>query len=196
MKRLALALWAFAVLPPTSVLYAQGTVSLNNYDSGRGLYVQLDEGGPILPAPAGTSVMIFGGATLNSLAPVTNSAGQSVFTVSSAGVEARGPGSGSYFEGGIGVVPGTPSNGTGLFAIRAWAYAPSFSDAVACGAWLVTGVWQQAVGGASAPVSLNVPERLILMPSIPEPSAMALAALGLAGWLVFCRRKSRQGAWV
>ena len=193
-QTLVLAIGIFASLSLTPRLHAQGSVFLNNYDSGMGLYVQLDEGSPIIPAPAGTSVMIFGGSTAASMAPITNSAGQSVFTVSPAGVELRGLGSGSYFDAGTGAVPGVPSNGTAFFAIHAWAYAPSFWDAVGYGVWRMSGVWQQAVGAPGAALPLNIPGEyaIILTPSIPEPSTVAVAALGLAGWLAFRRRKSRQ----
>ena len=193
MKTLALALGAWAARSLTPKLHAQGSVFLNNYDSGKGLYVVF-EGGSITAAAAGTSVMIFGGLTPASMAPLANSAGESLFTVPPAGVEARGPGSGSYFDVGTGFVPGVPSNGTAFFAIRAWADGPTFSDAQAWGVWLISGVWQQDVGEASAPAPLKIPGTLLLMPSIPEPSTMALAALGLAGWLAFRRCKSQPGA--
>ncbi len=195
MKTTLLAILALAASLAPARLPAQGTVFLNNYDSRMGIYIYPDEDRPALP---GTYVEVLGGPSQAALWPLVNSAGGSpIFTITTGGVEALGPGSGSYFDAGYAAVPGVPSGGTGFFQVRAWYGASDFSAAPLQGS---TAVWSQRVGTADAgppptpgmAVSLNIPETRLSM-WVPEPSAIALAALGLAGLLVSRRREERAG---
>ncbi len=186
MKTTLLAILAIAAALAPARLPAQGTVFLNNYDSRAGIYLYSDE---ITPAPLGTHVEVLGGPNPYNLYPLLTSAGAGpVFTITAAGLEAFGPGSGSYFDAGYGAVPGVLSGGTGFFQIRAWYGASGFEGAA-------TPVWSQLVGKADnpfpptpgSPAPLNIPGRLDLV--LPEPSTAALAALGIVGVLLLRRRE-------
>ena len=171
MKALRLVAMAIGItLASTTKVHAQGTVFLNNYDSRAGFYL----GNLSTPASAGTPVEIFGGPSVASLSPLTNSLGQGpIFIIPPEGLLALGPNSGSYFNVGYGSVPGVPSLGTGWFIIRAWT-GPDWDTASYRGeAW-----WSQTVGTAGNPAPLEIPGQVII--GIPEPSAAALAALALA----------------
>lgn len=190
MKKLLLTFLVLGAAWVPTKLPAQGTVFLNNYDSKIGIYIYPDED---TPAPIGSHVEVLGGGSAAALMPLLTSAGTSpVFTITAAGVEALGPGSGSYFDAGYGAVPGVPSSGTAFFQVLVWWGAASFNSAVLRGE---TPIWSQAVGTADNPgppptpgfaVPLKIPERLNLW--VPEPSTTALAALGLAGFLRSRRR--------
>ena len=191
MRTTLLAILAIGAALAPATLPAQGTVYLNNYDSGMGIYLP---GDTTAPAPAGTFVEVFGGASPTTMVPLRNSAGIGpIFTIPTFGVEDRGPGSGSYFDVGYSAVPGVPPDGTAFFEIFTWAYAATFPLAVFRDQ---SPVWSQSVGSADNPgpppppvigVSLNIPAPLNLW--VPEPSTIALAGLGLAGWLAFRRRR-------
>ncbi len=183
------AAFAPARLPAQGTVYLNGTVLLNNYDSGMGIYRPEYVG----PAPAGTFVEVFGGPTPTTLTPLVNSAGGGpVFTIVPGGVEALGAGSGSYFDAGYGFVPGVPSSGTAFLQIRVWYGARDFWAAPYQG---MTPVWSQLVGRADnqfpptpgSPMPLSIPGRIDFI--IPEPSTTGLVALGLAGLLAFRRRE-------
>ncbi len=182
-----------ARLPAQGTVYLNGTVLLNNYDSGMGIYLPEYYG----PAPAGTFVEVFGGPTPTTLTPLVNSAGAGpIYTIVPGGVEALGPRSGSYFDAGYGFVPGVPSGGAAFFQILVWYGASNFWAAPYVGR---TPVWSQLVGRADnpfpptpgSPMPLNIPGRIAFM--LPEPSTTALAGLGLAGLLAFRCRNERSG---
>ncbi len=193
MKTTLLAILAIAAALAPARLPAQGTVFLNNYDSRAGIYLYSDE---ITPAPLGTHVEVLGGPNPYNLYPLLTSAGAGpVFTITAAGLEAFGPGSGSYFDAGYGAVPGVPSSGMAFFEVLAWWGADSFVGADLRG---FSPVWSQGVGTADTgppptpglAVPLKIPVwRIDLW--VPEPSTTALAGLGLAGLLVLRRREER-----
>ncbi len=86
--------------------------------------------------------------------------------------------------------------GPATFEIRAWAgLFPTYGHTGLEGD---TGPFLNPVGDGTVNVpALTGMPALRLPPNlIPEPSTVAVAALGLTEWLAFCRRKSRQGAWV
>ena len=89
----------------------QGTVFLNNYDVGHGIFIGSLSSG-FFPAPAGTLVQVLGGVDISSLSPIatTSPGNATVFTIQAAEVNALGPGTGSFFDVGygfvIGVAPG------------------------------------------------------------------------------------------
>lgn len=155
----------------TTDVQAQGTVLLNNYASGSGTY----DGYP-QPAPAGTYFEILGGLNPATWVPLVNSSGQGpVFTIEAAGVNALGPGTGSYFNVGYASVPGVAAGGSAFLAIKVWRSAPTWETAL----FRDERNWIQTIGTAVNPAPL-----LILNPPldmfIPEPPPAALAGLALA----------------
>ena len=190
MKTTLLAILAIAAALAPARLPAQGTVWLNNYDSGMGMYrwTFLD------PAPAGTFFEVLAGYSANTMVPLVTSTGVGpIFTLLPSGVNARGPGSGSYFDVGYGVVPGVPAHGSAFFQILEWTGAATWASA--SGSRGESLLWSQAVGTAdvpgppgppTVPALLSIPGPIIF--ERPEPSTTALMALGLAGWLAFRRR--------
>lgn len=165
-------------------LQAQGTVFLNNYDSRAGIYA----GYPSVPAPAGfTFVEVLAGPSPSSWVPLLNSSGQGpVFTIEAAGVNALGPGTGSYFNVGYATVPGVPPGAAAFFGLFGWMGASSWDlasdrDSV---------VWTQTAGTTSTPAQLLIPHPLDVF--VPEPSPAALTGLALAIFgFRHCHRRSR-----
>lgn len=192
MKRILLIVWlglaGFAIN-----LRGQGTVFFNNYDSGFGVYYSLDPmGGPMGPAPAGTFVQILGGTSVTHLFPLLTSTGSGpVFILTAAGVEARGPGSGSFFDAGSGAVPGVTPSGVAFFEVQVWWGAPSFTQTIFRNFPVI---WNQQTGSAENPAPLRIVFPIVMY--LPEPSAPALLGIGavVIGWHRLRRR--RHGAVV
>ncbi len=180
MKRTILVL--LLVSAAANHLQAQGSVYLNNYDSRMGVYIS-----DMLPAPVGTFVEILGGASATSRVPLLNSSGQgSVFTIEGAGVNALGPGTGSYFSAGSASVPGVAAGGLAWFELRAWLGGPSWDYRTVAGLMY----WSQTIGTANNPAPLMMPYPLYF--ALPEPSPTALAALALA---IFGLRRWHKRSW-
>lgn len=161
-------------------MYEEGSVSLNNYDSGMGIYLY---SWPRIAAPAGTYVEVLGGPTATSLAPLIDTTGQyAYFQLQTAEVDALGPGTGAFFDHGAALVPGVPSYGTAYFQVLAWLYAATYETATTRAASLV---WSQRIGLAPGsvpplplvPKPLGIPAPIFL---IPEPSTATLGGLALA----------------
>lgn len=167
----------------TAKLFAQGTVFLNNYDSKMGIY----EFDLSTPAPAGTFFEVFGGPNPQTMFPLVSSSGAGpVFSLLDAGVNALGPGSGSYFNEGYTYVPGVQPYGTGFFQICVWMGGTNYDTSIVRTASLV---WSQVVGkNGVPPVSLEIPQPILF---IPEPSSFTLVALTGLAWLAV--RRTRRG---
>jgi hypothetical protein len=117
MKTTLLSLLALGTALTTTKLHGQGTVLLNNYDSGMGIYLPDYNAAP---APAGSFFEVLAGPSALTMTPLLTSIGIGpIFSILPGGVEAQGPGSGSYFDVGYGFVPGVPSGGTGYFQVFA-----------------------------------------------------------------------------
>lgn len=179
-----------AVIWIPSSLSAQGTVELNNYDSGMGIYgygPDLNMGPPV-PAPLGTFVQVLGGPSPGSMVPLLNSQGAGPIFTTQTQIPG-GPLSTSFFDAGFGLVPGVLPTGTGWFQILAWANAPTYQSAGLRGQSVV---WSQTVGPAvplpsnGITIPLNIPAPIIL---VPEPRTTALVICGFSGLLALrCRR--------
>lgn len=186
-----LAMAAMAAVLITPKLYAQGTVWLNNYDSGMGIYEF-----PRIPARLGTSVEVLGGISAASMMPLLSWDGVGpIFSVDkqNGGV----PTSGALFDGGYGTVRGVPPGATGWFQVLAWSGAPTYQTAPLRGQ---SQPWSQLVGPAgplpanppiAATATLNISAPIIL---VPEPEPIALAALGAGALLAHqARAQSESG---
>jgi hypothetical protein len=185
MKTLRLVLLTALVVAAAARLHAQGTILLNNYDSRMGIFFPGDNIGAL----AGTRFEVLAGPTPSSLTPMMAATGRGpIFEIADEGVNALGPGSGSFFDEGYGAVVSVSPGETVFLNVRAWSAA--FSTWEAAQLRDETGLWSQLVGTASTPVALAMPRPLWLtLVDIPEPSSIALAALGLVGLLIFTRRK-------
>jgi len=169
----------------------QGTVFLNNYDVGHGIFIGSLSSG-FFPAPAGTLVQVLGGVNISSLSPIatTSPGNATVFTIQAAEVNALGPGTGSFFDVGYGFVIGVAPGASGAFQVIAWqsGYA-SYAAAQAAGAWTeVSQIWTQGTGTHPPLPALPTPT-VLQVPAFPtpEPSTIALSLLGAAA--LFLRRR-------
>ncbi len=147
---------------------ADGTVSLNNYDSGYGIW--LVQNGVTNPAPAGTMVQVLGGPDANHLSAVTNTLGVDGSTISSGDINALGSGTGSFFDFGFGPVSGVSATSNAVLQVVAW-----YDTAIGASA-----LWTQATGSDPAPSGspppvptpaiLNLPGPIYILASGSAPS--------------------------
>src|SRR5262245_26427118 len=93
-----------------------GTVFLNNYDSGKGLFDILCG----VPARVGTMVEVLGGPNRNSVLPIATAIGVSRYTIVARDLDVNGPNSGSFFDYGFGEVRGVLPGATATFELRQW----------------------------------------------------------------------------
>src|SRR5262245_3717187 len=93
-----------------------GTVLLNNYDSGKGLFWNR------CAAPVGSIVEVLGGPSAASLTVISSTfpGNPSRYTIKEGDVNALGPGTGSFFDYGFGSVPGVLPGATATLLVRAW----------------------------------------------------------------------------
>src|SRR5947209_8382462 len=75
---------------------AQGSIFLNDYDTGFGVF----QGLGTTPAPAGFFYQILGGANAGSMAPIAtaNSGNASTFTFQAGDINGNGPNTGTFFD--------------------------------------------------------------------------------------------------
>ena len=169
-----------------------GSVYLNNYDAGFGIY----EADGKTSALAGTKVEVLGGRNANSMTPIVSAPpiNLSVYTLLESDRISSRPGAGSFFDYGYGYVAGVPPLSTGAFQVRAWRGATTYEAALTTpgAVFAASPIWTQAAGTAILPVSqlpmpayLRIPGALIL---VPEPSTILIALAGAFAWLCLCRR--------
>jgi hypothetical protein len=161
---------------------AQGTVNINNNFTAVGAsakaFVYLDGG--VLPVPKGLGRVEVLDATGAVISPIKDGTGNPF-------------GADGLFFLGVTEVPGTSAGGNGSIAIRAWdsstgsTYATALSKAIQV--VTITGFG----GGLTPTPTLGTAGNfagLTLSPgAVPEPSTVALAALGVAGLFFVARRK-------
>jgi hypothetical protein len=140
-----------------------GTVLLNNYDTGAGIY----DTRPSIPAAAGTIVEILGGPNASSLTPIASTlpGNPTSYTITPADRNANGPGTGSFFDYGFGEVKGVAPGGTATLVARAWRDALTYDAAPVRG----TVSWTQAIGTELRP-----------LPALPAPAILMFPGLFMA----------------
>lgn len=176
--------------------FAQGTIQFLNSGLSKVKYVDV-QGGPVADAPTGTRIGVFWGTSASSLSALvpTTTIGTTpgVFNGGSAvGLPGTNPGETVFlkFEGWLnkgGTTPETwrggaaqPGEGLshwgGTETVQTTVLGPSTGPG--------TVVWQSATG-----TSVNRVKAFTIVPVVPEPSVIALGALGL-GALLLRRRKA------
>ncbi len=194
MKKLLLTLTVVTVSALT--MYGQGRIEWNNFSGGR-VSVGVDNmgaaggnAGDFLGADKYSVQLLFAPGTYANQAAFdaaipTASPVVSFFPGSVTGLGA----SAGYYDGGV--LPMGPG-GTYTVQARAW-YNVGFATYAAAVGNANTGVSQLgtivATESPTLPNALNLPGFTVGQTVIPEPSTFALAGLGLAGLLIFRRRK-------
>lgn len=153
---------------------AQGTVNLNNNyiptGAGAKAFILGVSGSPL----QGGTVEVWSGTTL----------------LKSGAVGAAANTAGLFFLG-VTEIPGVPTGGSGSIVIRSWDNASGTSwDTAQIRAETIVSL--TGLGGGTTPTpGLGVAGNFtgLQLQAIPEPSTVALAALGLVGLLFVARRK-------
>jgi len=175
-----LLLTTLGMVAAVSAAYAQGTFNANNNFTPAGASAKafvLDPNGSPL-AKANGRVEILSGGT--SLSP-NGSAGVALTL------------DGLFFINGL-VAPGAGLGGTANLVVRAWDVTTGATYDAATARGSVNVVISSLGGGTTPPATFgnNSDFKGLKLESaiIPEPSTVALAALGVAGLFVMARRKS------
>ena len=161
-----------------------GTVFLNNYDSGKGIF---DVGGTA-PAPTGTIVEILGGPNTASLRPIASAlSGQTSYTIVLGDISANPLFPGSFFDYSYGEVVGVAPGNMATFVGRAWRNAPTYDTATIRAA----ATWTQATGTDLAQLPHPLPAVLQFpgLTLVPEPSVIWLGVFGTVAVLLGYRRR-------
>ena len=164
---------------------AQGTINVNNYDNGVGIYIN----NAVTPAPLTAYAEVLGGASAGSMTAIIPIG----FSLASIQLTDQEGTSGTFFDGSYGVVNGVGGLGTAFLQVVAWvgsATGPAGATYVGSSA-----VWSQTIGtvipappGNATPSTLDIPGTSIVMIAVPEPTTLALAGLGGLALLAFRRR--------
>lgn len=179
MKRL---LFVAALMAATAGAFAQGTANFANKVAA----VNLDA--PVLNVDGSK---LAGAAYLAQL--YVNNAG----TMSPVGASAFPFKVNGYFSGGEVTIPGTAVGGSALVEVRAWAASggTSYEAALASGAasgkseaFTISGLGGSAAGAPPATPANMVNMKGFQLQAIPEPSTIALGALGAFALLAFRRK--------
>lgn len=167
------------------VAYGQGTVNFANIAGAAVNAPIFQNDGTTRLAGAQYQVQLLAGPTADSLTAIATAPFQT------------GAGAG-YFVGGTQVIPGVVGGGTAWIQILVWdtSAGATYAAALASGLDNVYGfssVFSVVTGNPSAeppgtPALLTGLQSFSLV-VVPEPSTFALAGLGLAGLLLFRRRK-------
>ena len=178
-------LTAVAVLFVSLGALAQGTINFSN--GAAGVNAQIRDASGAFAAGTGFVAQLWAGATASSLAPITPTA--TFATGASAG----------YFFGGSRTIPGVATGSPAFIQVRVW--SANFADwATAFGAYnsgnpsaqiggdLVPAWASPNLGGGATPPANMIGMQAFQLRQVPEPSTIALAALGAAA-LLFRRRK-------
>ncbi|MBE0544087.1 MAG: PEP-CTERM sorting domain-containing protein [Verrucomicrobia bacterium] len=168
-----------------AVAYGQGTINFANIAGAAVNAPVTQNDGLTRLAGAQFQVQLLAGSSADSLTAIATAPFQT------------GGGAG-YFVGGTQVVPGVAGGATAWVQILAWdtTAGASYAAALASGmdnVYGFSGIFSVVTGNPNAeppgtPALLTGLESFSLV-VVPEPSTIALAGLGLAGLLLFRRRK-------
>jgi len=170
--------------------YGQGSIQFNNFTSGS---VTAPAGKfPGVPFEvsvywvsgtfAGTAAQLISGGTYQDISAPMFGAGPLLENDQNNGA--------GFFDGGVVSITGAATAGTYSFVVVAYSGAGTYSAALANPLSYVgnSSVFQvNLVTGATPPGTISLPT--FQVNPVPEPSTFALAGLGLAGLLIFRRRK-------
>jgi len=177
MKKLTVTLLATSLLG--LVAFAQGTVNFANVGVGLNAPIFLSDGTTKVPSTGFTAELL---------------AGPSIGTLASVATTGFLPSAPGYFNGGPVTITSVAPGAIGFFQVRLFTTASgSFAAAQAANlpnTWGQSAIFQNTTGGVGSPPS--PPATLTgLSPTflfVPEPSVLALAALGSASLLISRRR--------
>ena len=178
----------FAVTVVAASAFAQGTVNFNNrltFATTGDRLVYADQAGTIpLVGTDWVAQLYYGsqGTVEGSLVAV--GASPATFRVATT----TSPGT---WSGGTRTLDTIPIGGTATLQVRVWNLAsfPTYDAAYAAGQYGVSGLFDYTVPAAGSLPSAFYMEGLTTFNVVPEPSTIALGALGLAGLLFLRRRK-------
>jgi len=178
-------LTAVAVLFVSLGALAQGTINFAN--GAPGVNAPITDASGALAAGTGFVAQLWAGATAGSLTAVSPTA--TFATGASAG----------YFFGGSRTIPGVATGSSAFIQVRVWSsgfadWASAFAaytannPAAQIGGDLVPAWASPNLGGGPTPPANLIGMQSFNLRAVPEPSTIALAALGAAA-LLFRRRK-------
>jgi hypothetical protein len=176
---------------PLCKMNAQGTIDFANYAGGRGVNA------PVYQSDGTTKLL--GSQFLAEL--LVGPAADSLASIATTGFL---PGNGAgYFNGGTQTVNGMAPGSTAWVEVRVWntLSGGSFLQARASGlpdSWWESAVFSVGLGGGtinpSLPAALTgLDNSPVYLNSVPEPSALGLIGLGIAGVLLRSRTGSSHG---
>ncbi len=191
MKQIIGILSLFAVC--ASLHAASATVKLDNYSTGTPSPIYIGTEGTLAADDAAGNIyiQILGGPVGGTLGLVANTLGETVFRLD--------PTFGAYglFDAGVGVIPGVEGGLNAELKLTIWKdVAGSTFEAASAGLKPVyqSAPWSQLTAswpGNPTPPStepyLQIPAGAIVLNVVPEPSTLALGALGLVA--LFLRRR-------
>jgi hypothetical protein len=182
MKKLAL-LAALALMGTVAWAQQVSIVNLNNFDPDRPIFFQ--NAGTAATMAQNVSIQVLAGPAGTALGPaniIKNTDGLDTFTLAAD----------SYFDGGIGIIPGATGTGPFDFEFRAWTGGGTYDGALNRDSL----TWsQQTTAWDSTPpnpppaniAALALPSSP-LIELVPEPSTIALGLLGAAALLIRRRK--------
>jgi len=177
--------------------HAQGSIFFDNYADNGGAGAQITYGTGVTGETAGAGVTGFEAALYYSLTPVTDTAGNGAVNggltelantgvnagyITAVGTTPPGPG---YFDGPIVTIPGYAS-GNVTFEMVAY-NGSTYGGSTVRG---TSGTWvEPSLATGQSPAGYFTAQPAFTVTTVPEPTTIALAGLGIAGMLVACRRK-------
>jgi len=196
-----------AAVGMTVSAYGQGVLNWNISNQGVGGPNAIIGGLLYTNNAAGTALGLFDGINLNvgiessggpnsgSLQPLGTHGG--LFTVAFDSKGYTGFDLGKFQAGGSVLVPGVSPGGIATIQLKIWlensagSLFQNYAGAVAGGGSVATATFQNPTGSTAPPIpdqQMTGMPSMILAP-VPEPSTIAMGALGLASLLIFRRRQ-------
>lgn len=188
MRSFAQAVLLIAALISAEPSFGQGTFYFTNFEPSIGLDAPLFDGNSNRLEGSSYMVLLYGGATTDSLQPLVPAA--TFFTGIGAG----------YFRDGAREVPGVPPGAVAWLQVRAWdaRLGTTYEEVVArdIGGYGESGLLFLTSGGnvggvPTPPRNLDSLQSFSLRPVVPEPGTVFLLAAGLS--LLLFRGRYKRG---